>query len=105
MSSAAATHVGGKWREPLLDSQTAALINKEGCTQGPSTVVPSAAAFPSLSTSSWVPASLPGSRREESCLAATLLVEPRKAASHPQNRPQLYKTGCQQGSVACIDQA
>ena len=79
--------------------------SQEGCTQGPSTVVPSTAAFTSLSTSSWVPASLPGSRREESCLAPTCLVQPRKAASHSQNSPQLHETGCQQRSMACIDQA
>ena len=65
----------------------------------------SVASFPFLSTSSLMPASLPGSRREESCLASTFLVQPRKAASHPQNGPQLHETGCQQRSMACINQA
>ena len=79
--------------------------HKKGVHRDSPLVPCTAACPPPLSISSWVPAALPGARREEGCLATAFLIQPRKAASHPQNSPQLYETGCQQRSVACIDQA
>lgn len=76
---------------------------KEGAHKGHPLLCP--ARPPPLSTSSWVPASSPGSRREKGCLATTFLVQPREATSHPQNSPQLHETGCQQRCMTCVNQA